>query len=47
MSKDSKNKKNNIVVVTGGTGRFAESLKKIKSKFKFIYPRKNLFYILK
>ena len=32
--------KNNIVV-TGGSGRFAQSLKKIKSKYNFIYPSKN------
>jgi len=29
------------IVVTGGTGRFAQSLKKIRSKYKFIYPKKN------
>jgi len=29
------------IVVTGGTGRFAQSLKKIKSKYKFIYPSRN------
>ena len=28
------------IVVTGGTGRFAQSLKKIKSKYNFIYPSK-------
>ena len=27
-------------VVTGGSGRFAQSLKKIRSKYKFIYPKK-------
>ena len=32
---------NNKIVVTGGSGRFAQSLKKIKSKYKFIYPTKN------
>jgi len=32
---------NNKIVVTGGTGRFAQSLKKIKCKYKFIYPTKN------
>ena len=32
---------NNKIVVTGGSGRFAQSLKKIKSKYKFIYPSKN------
>ena len=29
------------IVVTGGSGRFAKSLKKIKSKYKFIFPKKN------
>ena len=29
------------IVVIGGSGRFAQSLKKIKSKYKFIYPKKN------
>ena len=28
---------NNKIVVTGGSGRFAQSLKKIKSKYNFIY----------
>jgi len=28
------------IVVTGGSGRFAQSLRKIKSKYKFIYPNK-------
>ena len=32
--------KNNKIVVTGGTGRFAQSLKKIRSKYNFIYPSK-------
>lgn len=32
--------KNNKIVVTGGSGRFAKSLKKIKSKYNFIYPNK-------
>jgi len=32
--------KKNIIVVTGGNGRFAKSLKKVKSKYKFIYPPK-------
>ena len=31
----------NKIVVTGGNGRFAQSLKKIRSKYKFIYPTKN------
>ena len=30
----------NKIVVTGGTGRFAQSLKKAKSKYNFIYPSK-------
>ena len=30
----------NKIVVTGGGGRFAQTLKKIKSKHKFIYPSK-------
>ena len=29
---------NNKIVVTGGSGSFAQSLKKIKSKYNFIYP---------
>ena len=33
------------IVVTGGSGRFAQSLKKIRSKYKFIYPAKNLLDI--
>jgi|TARA_B110000438_G_scaffold299942_1_gene351159 dTDP-4-dehydrorhamnose reductase len=33
----------NKIVVTGGSGRFATNLKKIKSKYNFIYPsKKNL-----
>ena len=35
------------IVVTGGTGRFAESLKKIKSKYKFIYPKRKSLDISK
>ena len=35
------------IVVTGGSGRFAQSLKKIKSKYKFIYPSKNSLNITK
>jgi len=31
----------NIIAVTGGSGRFAQSLKKTKCKYKFIYPSKN------
>ena len=37
--------KKNIIVVTGGSGRFAQSLKNTKSKYKFIYPSKNLLNI--
>ena len=33
------------IVVTGGSGRFAQSLKKIDSKYNFIYPNKNLLNI--
>ena len=29
------------IVVTGGSGRFAKSLKKIKNKINFIYPSKS------
>ena len=35
----------NKIVVTGGSGRFAKSLKKIKCKYKFIYPSKKLLNI--
>ena len=38
-------KKNIIILVTGGTGRFAKCLKKITSRYKFIYPSKNIFDI--
>ena len=37
--------KKNIIVVTGGSGRFAQNLKKTKSKYRFIYPSKNLLNI--
>jgi len=37
--------KNNKIVVTGGSGRFAQSLKKIKSKYNFIYPNKKTLNI--
>ena len=36
----------NKIVVTGGSGRFAQSLKKIKCKYNFIYPTKNYLNIL-
>ena len=39
-------KKKNKIVVTGGTGRFAQSLKKIKNKYNFIYPSKKTLNIL-
>jgi len=35
----------NKIVVTGGSGRFAQALKKIKSKYKFIYPSKTILDI--
>ena len=35
------------IVGTGGTGRFAQSLKKIKSKYKFIYPKRKSLDISK
>ena len=38
-------KKKNKIVVTGGTGRFAQSLKKIKNKYNFIYPGKKTLNI--
>ena len=34
------------IIVTGGNGRFAQELKKIKSKHKFIFRNKNQFNIL-
>ena len=34
------------IVVTGGTGRFATELKKIKNKYKLIFPSKNKLNIL-
>ena len=36
----------NKIVVTGGSGRFSQTLKKIKSKYKFIYPGKAQLNIL-
>ena len=35
------------IVVTGGTGRFALELKKIKSNYKIFYPKKKQLNILK
>ena len=37
--------KKNKIVVTGGSGRFAKSLKKTKSKYNFIYPSKKTLNI--
>jgi dTDP-4-dehydrorhamnose reductase len=37
----------NKIVVTGGSGRFAISLKKTKSKYRFIYPNKKQLNITK
>jgi len=34
------------IVVTGGNGRFSKSLKKIKCKYRFIYPNKKNLNIL-
>ena len=38
--------KRNIIVVTGGSGRFAQSLKKTRCKYKFIYPTKTQLNIM-
>jgi len=38
---------NNKIVVTGGSGRFAKTLKTINSKYKFIYPSKKTLNINK
>ena len=38
--------KKNKVIVTGGSSRFAQNLKKIKSKYEFIYTNKNQLNIL-
>ena len=37
----------NRIVITGGTGRFGQELKKIKSKNKLFFPKKNELNILK
>ena len=37
----------NRIVITGGTGRFAQELKKIKSKYQLFFPKKNELNILK
>ena len=36
----------NRIVVTGGSGRFARELKKIKNKYKILYPNKHKLNIL-
>ena len=36
----------NKIVVTGGSDRFAKNLRKIKSKYNFIYPKKNQLNIV-
>ena len=37
----------NRIVVTGGTGRFGQELKKIKSKNQLFFPKKRELNILK
>ena len=37
----------NRIVVTGGTGRFGQELKKIKSRYHLFFPKKNKLNILK
>ena len=37
----------NRIVVTGGTGRFASSLKMVKSKYSVFFPSKSNLNILK
>ena len=37
----------NRIVITGGTGRFAHELKKIKSRYKLFFPKKKELNILK
>ena len=36
----------NKIVITGGSGRFGSKLKKIKNKFKLIFPNKRELNIL-
>ena len=36
----------NRIVITGGSGRFGSELKKIKSKYKVYFPKKNELNIL-
>ena len=37
----------NRIVITGGTGRFGQGLKRTKNKYKLFFPRKNQLNILK
>ena len=37
----------NRIVVTGGTGRFASALKRVKTKYSVLYPSKSNLNILK
>ena len=37
----------NRIVITGGTGRFGLELKKVKSRYKLFFPKKNELNILK
>jgi len=37
----------NRIVITGGTGRFALELKKIKNRYKLFFPKKRVLNILK
>ena len=37
----------NRIVITGGTGRFGQELKKIKNKYKLFFPQKSQLNILK
>ena len=36
----------NIIVITGGSGRFAKELKKVKNKYKIFFPSKKKLNIL-
>ena len=37
----------NRIVITGGAGRFGLELKKIKSKYKFFFPKKKWIKYIK
>ena len=37
----------NRIVITGGTGRFSQELKKVKSRYRLFYPKKSKLNILK